>query len=258
MTVPTHPLTQAPTLTIKRARSSADIEAALRLRYRVFVEETGNVALAHSSGLEQDSYDEYCDHLLVCDAATDDVVGTYRLLPGARARNRQGFYSETEFDLSAFAHHDTALELGRSCVAAAYRGSRAIQILWGGIADYLADHAHSHLIGCASMHCAELPDVSDVYSVLKQHAVITERFGITPLPTHRIAELEFRTTNWSEKEMLRRLPPLIKGYRWMGAEIAGEPAYDPLFNTTDFFVVFATSQMTKRYQRHFATSYRAE
>jgi len=248
---------QAPILTLKLAQSCSEIEEALRLRYRVFVEEANNQALSHPSGLEQDEYDAICDHLIVRDQNTAEVVGTYRLLPGERALRYRGFYSETEFDLSAFqAYKSGALELGRSCVSAAYRGTRVIQMLWGGIAEYLSDHPHTHLIGCASLHLADLPDISEFYSMLKQHAMITDRFGIAPLETHRIQDLALRPSGCSEKELLRRLPPLLKGYRWMGAEIAGEPAYDPVFDTTDFFVVFATAQMTRRYQRHFATSYR--
>ncbi|MBA3470456.1 MAG: GNAT family N-acetyltransferase [Herpetosiphonaceae bacterium] len=254
---PTAPA-QAPVLKLKLAQSCGEIEEALRLRYRVFVEEAHNQALAHPSGLEQDEYDAVCDHLIVRDQNTAEVVGTYRLLPGERALRYRGFYSETEFDLSAFQRYrPTALELGRSCVAAAYRGTRAIQMLWGGIADYLSDNPHTHLIGCASLHLAERSELSELYSMLKQHDMITERFGVAPRPTHRIQDLASTPSTCSEKELLRRLPPLLKGYHWMGAEIAGEPAYDPIFNTTDFFVVFDTTQMTKRYQRHFATSYRA-
>jgi putative hemolysin len=43
----------------------------------------------------------------------------------------------------------------------------------------------------------------------------------------------------------------LKGYKWLGAEIAGEPIYDPIFRSTDFFVVLETAKMTKRYQRRF-------
>ncbi len=246
-----------PRLTVKCATTSAEIEQALRLRYRVFVEEANNSRLWNEHGLEFDVFDQWCDHLLVIDQNSDQVVGTYRLLPGERALAHQGFYSQTEFDLSRFAHLPNALELGRSCIAADYRGTRAIQMLWGGIANYLAERPHSHLIGCASMNHDELPDVSALYSMLRQHAVITERYAVQPLATHRMADLRCLPITCSEREMVRRLPPLIKGYRWMGAELAGEPAYDPLFHTTDFFVVFETSQMTKRYQRHFASSYQA-
>lgn len=243
-------------VTVKLAENSREIEQALRLRYQVFVEETGNARLAHPSGLERDAYDEDCDHLIARDERSGDVVGTYRLLPGERAG--RGFYSETEFDLSAFAPpRASILELGRSCVAAPFRGTRLIQQLWGAIAAYIAEHGQTHLIGCASLANSEGAKASEIYSLLKRHGALTERYGVRPLASRRIAGLRELPVALGEREMLRRLPPLLKGYRWMGAEIAGPPAYDPLFATTDFFVVFAASQMAGRYQRHFASSYRA-
>ena len=243
-------------LTVRLARNSREIEQAMRLRYQVFVEEAGNARLAHPSRLEHDAYDEDCDHLIARDENSGAVVGTYRLLPGARALDRRGFYSETEFDLSAFsARRAGVLELGRSCVAAPFRGTRVIQQLWGGIAAYIAEHGQTHLIGCASLPDGQGAKASEIYSLLKRHGVLTERYGVRPLESHRIHGLRELPVELGEREMLRRLPPLLKGYRWMGAEIAGPPAYDPLFATTDFFVVFEAGQMASRYRRHFASSY---
>ena len=47
-----------------------------------------------------DEFDQACDHLIVRDLKSGDVVGTYRLMRGAQARRHSGFYSEKEFDLS--------------------------------------------------------------------------------------------------------------------------------------------------------------
>lgn len=53
-----------------------------------------------------------------------------------------GFYSETEFDLTSYAElKKQSLELGRSCIAPAYRDGRTIQLLWEGIAGYSSEHA---------------------------------------------------------------------------------------------------------------------
>jgi putative hemolysin len=76
--------------------------AAQRLRYRVFHAGGSESAspLATSDRIDRDAFDSHCDHLVVRDTATGDVVGTYRILTveGARAAGR--FYSETEFDLT--------------------------------------------------------------------------------------------------------------------------------------------------------------
>ncbi|TDF99850.1 GNAT family N-acetyltransferase [Paenibacillus piri] len=224
----------------------------MRLRYQVFVEEEKNMQMLNESGLEQDPYDVYCDHLIVKDVDHDTVVGTYRLLPGRRAAAHIGFYSETEFDLSEFHDYkDHALELGRSCIHPAYRGGKAIQLLWEGIAGYSEQHHHSHLIGCASVHVPALNELNEIYSMLRKKQVWTDHYGIRPLETHRIAGLNVLESGWNEKEVFRRLPPLMKGYQWLGAQIGGDPAYDSQFDTVDFFIVLEKERVTRKYKQHF-------
>src|SRR5690625_995153 len=68
---------RARSLWVRLAESQTEIEAAQGLRYRVFVEEMG----AHPSDemarsrREFDSFDRYCDHLLVFDTAEGEAPG---------------------------------------------------------------------------------------------------------------------------------------------------------------------------------------
>lgn len=242
-------------LEVTLARCDKDIERALRLRYRVFVEEEKNFQMRNGSGIETDAYDAYCDHLIVKDLESGDVVGTYRLLPGTRAVHHIGFYSETEFDLSGFrAYKPRALELGRSCVAPEYRSGRAIQLLWEGIAQYINEWNYNYLIGCASVRFKHAEDLPQVYTLLRRKAIITDRYGVAPLATHRIEGLKQVELPEIEKDVFRKLPPLMKGYQWLGAEIGGDPAYDPIFDSVDFFIVLHKENMTRRYRRRFISN----
>lgn len=47
------------------------------------------------------------------------------------------------------------------------------------------------------------------------------------------------------------LPPLIKGYLRLGAQVCGEPAWDPAFNVADLFLLLSLDQLSARYARHF-------
>jgi putative hemolysin len=226
-------------LSVKLAENRTELEQAYKLRYQVFVEEEKNLRLVNASGLETDSYDAFCDHLIVTDEDNGMVVGTYRLLPGKRVSQNMGFYSQSEFDLTAFGeHYHKTLELGRSCIAEPYRGGRAIQMLWEGIAVYIAEHGYE-------------TELNEIYSLLKYKRVLTERYGIQPLKSHRIHSLQYIDVSEREKEIFRKLPPLMKGYQWLGAEIGGDPAYDAIFETVDFFIVLHKDQITRRYHRHF-------
>ena len=67
-----------------------EVRAAQRLRYQVFAHEMGArldvpLSLAHP-GHDVDLFDDYCEHLLVRDQDSREVVGTYRVLTPAQAR----------------------------------------------------------------------------------------------------------------------------------------------------------------------------
>lgn len=243
---------QSQRLEVSLALTDTELEAAFRLRYEVFVEEERNLRLRNSSRLETDAYDAYCDHLIVKDPQTQAVIGTYRLLPGGRALDHIGFYSESEFDLSGFADYmPQTLELGRSCIAPAYRSGRAISLLWEGILGYADRESYRYMIGCASVPFKNREELLEMYSMLRQRGVITDRYGLRPLDTHKIADLQEIGLADQEGQVFRKLPPLMKGYQWLGAEIGGDPAYDPLFDTVDYFVVLNKEKMSRRYMRRF-------
>lgn len=114
---------------LKLAESPAEVEAALRLRYRVFKEEQGRLANC-CGGIDRDRFDRYCRHLLVVDKATENVVGTYRVLSGGGAASAGNFYSEEEFSirgLQAIRHE--VCEVGRSCVAPEFRSGAVVGLL---------------------------------------------------------------------------------------------------------------------------------
>ena len=71
-------------LSVRLARTWDEVEAAQRLRWRVFAQEMG-ARLGGSPGVDQDRFDDHCDHLIVVDQGSARVVGTYRILPPAGA-----------------------------------------------------------------------------------------------------------------------------------------------------------------------------
>ena len=56
------------------------IEAAQRLRYEVFSTEPG-FTLDNADSLDADRFDEHCDHILVREDSSGELVGCYRMLP---------------------------------------------------------------------------------------------------------------------------------------------------------------------------------
>jgi len=234
-----------PSLAVTLARSAQEIEEAQRLRYRVFAEEMGASVPGADRGVDCDLYDRHCDHLLVRDGATHEVVGTYRILTGARAQQVGGFYSDDEFDLTRLQHLRPAMaEIGRSCVHPDYRSGAAIVLLWAGIAQYLQAHGCRYLIGCASVGLADGGHAAaSLYNRLQQTSLSPVEYRVFPrceLPLDRL-----------DATREAAVPPLIKGYLRVGAWICGAPAWDEDFNTADLLMLMPLSRVNGRYARHF-------
>src|SRR6478735_8773163 len=137
-----------PLYRVSLAVSQEDVRAAQRLRHQVFAGELGARLDGPEPGLDTDAFDAYCDHLLIRDKGTGEVVGTYRLLPPERAAVAGRLYSEGEFDLSPLdAIRPGLVEVGRSCVHPDHRDGAVIGLIWAGIARYMVEGGHEWLAG---------------------------------------------------------------------------------------------------------------
>ncbi|MCF8467230.1 MAG: GNAT family N-acetyltransferase, partial [Sneathiella sp.] len=181
-------------LELRLANTAADVDAAQSLRYRIFYEEMGATPSALCRGLARDidRFDEICDHLLVIDLERSAegnpcVVGTYRFLRSRVAERTGGFYSEAEFDLGHLkAFPGEIMELGRSCIDAAYRKRGAMQLLWRGIAAYIYLHDVQIMFGCGSIHGTDLKDQARVLSYLHHFHKAPGHLRPRALETHYI------------------------------------------------------------------------
>lgn len=243
----------SPTFEVRLARNCADLQAAQRLRYRVFVQELGGDGplVDHVAGLERDSYDDDFDHLLLIDPlrpADGGVVGVTRLLQKAGAARLGQFSCETEYDLTPL--HQTGrtlLELGRSCLHPAYRGGTAMYHLWHGLAGYVAAHGIEVLFGVASFHGADPAALAQPLSYLQAH-------HLAP-PELRVRSRRFEPMNLLDpgaidrRQAMRATPALIKAYLRLGGTV-GEGAYvDTAFRTVDVCLVMDTARMNSRQAR---------
>lgn len=211
------------------AQAPAEVSAAQRLRHLVFFSEPGVVPATPPGRLERDSFDGYCDHLLVREVATGEMVGTYRILPPAGARAAGGLYAETEFDLSRMRSvlPDTA-EIGRACVHPDHRdGGQVIALLWSGLQDYLLRGRFGYAIGCASVPARE-PE---------RAAALSRTLLARYLGEHRAAPI--RPFDFAQYGATLRapIPSLLRSYLRLGATICGPPASDPVFATVDFLLL---------------------
>jgi putative hemolysin len=256
-TVP-FPELRAGNLGVRVAATAAEIDAVQALRYRVFYRELGATADAETArtGRDRDRFDQIADHLLVVDhaigAGAEGVVGTYRLIKREAAAQIGRFYSADEYDIAPIlGFPGRIMELGRSCVDAAYRNRAAMQLLWRGIAAYVFHYQIDLMFGCASLPGTD-PDALGVeLTYLYQNHLAPPAVRPRALP-HRFVEMRrLRPEAIDPRRALAQLPPLIKGYLRLGGFVGDGAVIDRQFNTTDVAVVVKTDLVTDKYYRHY-------
>jgi putative hemolysin len=244
-------------LDVRLADSTAEIRAAQALRYRVFYEEMGARPSGSQAALKRDfdMLDAVADHLVVIDPAKrgeEAVVGTYRLIQRKPAMRVGGFYTAGEFDIAPLlTYPGKILELGRSCVAPAYRNRAAMQLLWQGIATYAADQEIDLLFGCASLP-GLIPDAfARGLSYLHHFHLAPPELRVRALDANRVEMNRLAKEDLKPREALAELPPLIKGYLRVGGVIGEGAAMDAEFGTIDVCLMVPLAKVEERYRRHY-------
>ncbi|HEX6686219.1 MAG TPA: GNAT family N-acyltransferase [Candidatus Limnocylindrales bacterium] len=223
------------------------VEAAQRLRYRVFAEELG--ARLETDGIDVDDFDAYCEHLVVREDRTGEVVGTYRLLPPQRAIWLGRRYGDGEFDLTPLTVlRDRLVEAGRSCVHPDHRTGAVINLMWAGIAKYLDRFGYKWLSGCASVPLNDGgQQAGAVWDLVRRKHLSPPELRVKP-------HLPWVPVEPSRPGTLAQVPPLLRGYLRLGAWVCGEPAFDPAFGCADFYVLLGVDRVNPRYLQHFLGS----
>ena len=237
------------------ARHQDEVRQAQRLRHQVFAVEMGANLPNTLPGHDIDLFDDYCEHLLVRDEASQQVIGTYRVLTPTQAKRAGSTYSDTEFDLTRLRSlRDRMVELGRSCVHVDHRHGGVILALWGALAEFMARNQLDTMIGCASIpmqHAGPSGVVNgghaaaSIWRQVRQTHLAAIEYRVTPrlaLPVDRL-----------DDSLDVDPPALIKGYLRLGAKVLGAPAWDPDFNSADLPMMMRIDDLPPRYQKHFSS-----
>jgi len=242
---------------LRLARDEADIRAAQRLRYEVFVAELGGdgALVDHDARLERDAFDAHYDHLLLIDNARPGApaVGVYRLMRDDMVHRMGRYYSESEYDLRVLKSSGRRLlELGRSCVHRDYRGGAALMHLWRGLLAYVERHGIDVMFGVASFHGTDPTPLAQPLSLLHHRHLAPPELRVRALPEHfqrmdLVPEAEI-----DRVEAMRAVPALIKAYIRLGGFV-GEGAFiDLAFNTTDVCVIVDIARVPEKARAMYA------
>jgi putative hemolysin len=251
-------------LEVRLAETEHEVEQAQRLRYSVFYQEMSAIPSPQmrEAGRDFDKYDDVCDHLLVVDREAHDedgqplVVGTYRLTREHDAARVGGFYTASEYDIAPMLNGLPAgtkfLELGRSCVLKSYRSRPGtMQLLWKGLLAYVARFDIDLMFGCASLSGTDPDSLNLPLSYLHHFHAMPEELRVSARPELFTAMDRLPLDQIPQREGLRSLPPLLKGYVRAGCCIGDGAVIDRQFGTTDVFIYFPLSGIDARYKSRF-------
>ncbi len=241
---------------LETVREISDLVQALRLRYEVFhLEMLGKKG---NRGVDVDEFDFLCDHLVIKDKRSEQIVGTYRLNSSLYS-NR--FYSSSEFCLrKIFENSEVRLELGRACIHKNYRRGQVISLLWRGIGQYMIKSGADILFGCASIHIQNPRQAALLYHYFKLDQRLNSNFQAPPTIDYVMPGLKdwiqqldrpLSVEELTEAEEL--IPPLCKAYIRAGAFIGGEPAWDESFACIDFLTILHRENLNEALWKRFSS-----
>ena len=232
------------------------------MRFEIFNLELGEgLAESHVTGLDVDPFDDYCEHLIVEEVVTREIVGTYRLQTGQLAEANIGYYSEREFDFAPYEpFRCEMIELGRAVVHAQHRTFNLLHLLWRSIARYAIQRKARFLIGCSSISSQDPVEAGATYRQLQSH-LAEPALRTQPRP-------EFAVVGAGDDLGLKRgdalgrpgstIPStagasskLLRAYVAIGAKICGPPAIDREFGTIDFLTLLDLNTLPGIVRAHF-------
>ena len=215
---------------VREAVAAGDIAAAQALRCRAFRQPDWG------SGLDADSFDADCTHILIEEVDTKRLVCCFRVRLLTSGRDIPLTYAAQFYDLSALlAYPDRMAELGRFCIDPADVGDPDIlRIAWGALTQFVDAAGVKMLFGCSSFSGTETESYRDAFALLNDHLAPQDWqpreksqniYRYARLIRHRV----------DERRGLRMMPPLLRTYLIMGGWVSDHAVLDRELNTMHVF-----------------------
>jgi putative hemolysin len=238
-----------PRYTLLLSTDPALIDDAQRLRHEVFTSEPGFDLTSTVDGRDADRFDEFCDHLLVREDRSGELVGCYRMLPPPGAIAAGGLYSATEFDVAELdSLRPSLVEMGRAVVRGDHRNGGVVLLMWAGILAYLDRCGYDYVTGCVSVPVQGAPGETPGSQIRAVRDFVRRRHASTyTVHPHRPVVLDGRGLDDIAPPARVTMPALMRGYLRLGAQVCGDPAHDPDFGVGDFPALLDKRKADVRY-----------
>jgi len=201
------------------AQSSADLDAALRLRHRCFIQDAGRPV--RPDGREADRFDDGWTHVLVADAA-GKVVCTFRVQVFEQQAAPTQSYSAQFYDLDRLTG-GPFLELGRFCVCPDVNDPDVLRLAWGMLALLVDRHGAAMLFGCSSFQGVDPAAYIRGFDLLAA-CHVSDAVGAKAVERYDFAAQARPVSD--RKAALSEIPPLLRSYLGMGGWVSDHAVID--------------------------------
>ena len=212
------------------AQSVADLSAAQALRHRTF---RGG---ADGTGLDADSFDALCDHILIETHKTGELVACFRLMCLLDGAALQQSYSAQFYELSPLSDFDGPMvEMGRFCLAPEVHDPDILRLAWAALTAYVDEIGVKLLFGCSSFHGTDVLPYCDAFALLRDRHIGPARWR----PKIKSSYVFPFAAKLRRKPDLKRamvtLPPLLRSYLMLGGWVSDHAVIDRDLNTIHVF-----------------------
>lgn len=219
---------------VRLAATPQDIRASQHLRFLAF--HGSSNASENDHGLDQDAFDDQCDHVLIEDYTTKDLVCSFRIKTFSTGRDIGNSYSAQFYDLSLLTDFDAPMvEVGRFCVHPSVADPNVLRIAWGALTQLVDAQGIELLFGCSSFHGVDTDLYADVFSILREKHLAPKKW----LPEIKAdGVFDYSTIGGQvgdRKAAMRLMPPLLKTYLMMGGWVSDHAVIDRQLNTLHLF-----------------------
>lgn len=210
------------------AESPSDILAAQRLRHLSFHGTSG--------GFDSDDFDEICDHVLIEEVRTGQLVCCFRFLPLADGSEIGQSYAAQYYELSRLeSYQGRMVEMGRFCVDPSIKDPDILRVAWGAMTRYVDETKVELLFGCASFAGTETDEYLDAFAMLKHRHLAPNRW-LPRVKAPNVFQFAKRLRSKPDlKQAMLRMPPLLRTYLMMGGWVSDHAVVDQTMNTLHVF-----------------------
>ena len=227
------------------AENQTEIKAAQSLRTLAFGVNLG--------GLDADSYDPLCDHMLVEEVPTGTLVACYRLMQFSSGSQIGQSYCAQFYDLSALqAFKGRMLELGRFCIHPDHSDPEILRVAWGAMTRIVDGQGIEMLFGCSSFAGCNAVSYRDAFALLQTRYLAPRRWR----PLAKATEVVSLDAGPVVANAMRNIPPLLRTYLAMGGWVSDHAVVDREMNTMHVFTgvqISAIPEARKRLLRAVAS-----